>query len=101
MQTSGLSKALSGIHAAKRQIRASSHNVANMLTEGFRPLRSHQSEVQSGGARTTVTRSTEPSEVDLAREIVTSNLAAVQARASARALETELGLIGGLLDIRT
>ena len=100
MRVDGLSIALSGITAAQRQIGASSHNVANMLTEDFRPLRAHQSEVAGGGVRASVTQADEPAPVDLADEIVTSDLASIQARASARVLETGLELLGTLLNVK-
>ncbi len=91
--------ALSGIEAAKRQIGASSHNVANMLTEDFRPLRTQLSERADGGVQASVVRAEEPAPVDLAREIVDMEVASLQAKASARVLETGLGLLGSLLDL--
>ena len=99
MRASGLSSALSGIQAAKRQISASSHNVANLLTERFRPLRASQSDVAEGGVRASVEQSEQVAPVDVAREIVMTDLATVQAKASARVVETELELLGSLLDL--
>lgn len=100
-QSNALSNGLSGIEAAKRRIGASSHNVANMLTEDFRPLRAFGEDVAGGGARTVVEQAGTPAPVDLAREFVESDLAVVAGKASARVMETELELLGSVLDLRT
>ena len=98
MPSNAIGPALSGIHAAFERRAASAHNVANLQTEDFRPLRTRQVEVQSGGVRVEVDRAAEPREVDLAGELVSSSVASVQARASLRVLDTELDLVGSLID---
>lgn len=44
--------ALSGMHAAQTQLRASAHNIANLGTEGFRRERVLASTVGAGGVET-------------------------------------------------
>ena len=96
---SALSAALQGIAAATRRIEAVSHNVANLQTPDFHPVRVEQDARAGGGVETRVERSLDPEPVELERELVKLGLAQLQARASARVIETELDLIGSLLDI--
>jgi flagellar basal body rod protein FlgC len=91
--------ALSGITAAERQQRVAAHNVANFQTEGVRPFTARQVALPAGGAVTEVEQSSTPDRIDLAREIVRSELASTQARASLRVLDTHLDLIGSIIDI--
>ena len=93
------SVALSGIRAAIDRIQASSHNVANLSTEGFRPVKVTQvEEGASGGTRVRVEQAAQPEPVDVVDEIVSANVASIQARASMRVLETDLDLMGSLID---
>ena len=94
-----LSSALSGIASAHTRVAVASHNVANLLTEDFRPLRSHQSSRATGGSVADVVQADQPEPVSVAREFVDAELASVQARSSARLIKVELDLVGGLLDI--
>jgi len=96
---STVANALSGISSATRVRNASSHNVANFLTEDFRPLRSHQIERQGGGSEVLTERADQPQPVDLAAEFVRSDVASVQAKASLRLIDAELKLTGELIDI--
>ncbi len=98
MPTSAIGSSLSGIQSAIARRNVSAHNVANLQTEDFRPLRARQSEVPAGGSRVEVEQSREPREVDLAAEFVDSSVASVQAKASLRVLDTELDLVGSLID---
>lgn len=99
MRADAISTALSGIRSGSKKIDAASHNVANLLTEDFKPLRATQSEVAEGGSRATLEQSATPETVDVAKEVVNATLGGLQMRASAQVLETKLGLIGNLLDI--
>ncbi len=93
------SVALSGVRAAIDRIQASSHNVANLSTEGFRPIKVRQvEEGAAGGARVQVERASQPEPVDIVDELVSAKVASLQARASMRVLETDLDLMGSLLD---
>lgn len=91
--------ALSGIAAAGVRMGVSAHNVANLTTEDFHPLRSYQESVAGGGTRVQVERSPTAETVDLAGEIVNQMTASLQARASMQVLKTDMGLIGSLLDL--
>lgn len=80
---SALAISVSGMHAAMRRIEAASHNVANLLTEGFRPVRTHA-----------IAQS-----VDLAGELVGMQVARFQFDASLRVADTQADLLGTLLDL--
>jgi flagellar hook protein FlgE len=97
---SAISAGLSGIASAEKRIGVASHNVANLLTEEFRPLEAEQHSRAGGGSYATVEQEAEPREVDLAREFVGMDVAALQAKASMRVIETELDVLGSLLDIK-
>jgi flagellar basal body rod protein FlgG len=96
---SALSASLSGISAGSARIHAAAHNVANLLTDDFRPARVTQSAVESGGTRVEVDYAAEPRPVEYAEEAVQMIMGSVQARASMRVLEVDLDLLGGLLDL--
>ena len=49
---------------------------------------------------TQVERAQQPAEVDLAREIVDQEVASLQARASMRALDVQLDVLGSIIDIK-
>jgi flagellar basal body rod protein FlgG len=96
MLVRALGNALSGIASGLRRQQVVSHNVANLLTEDFRPLRARQSEVQAGGSRVEVERAASPEPVDLAQQFVEQSLAGLQTRASLRVMDTALDLLGEL-----
>ena len=98
MKINTQSIALSGMQAAQQRLRSSAHNVANVLTEDFHPERTVQQARTEGGVSVSVERSATPQSVDLAQEIVNQQLASHQFKAAVRVLETDLGLLGDLLD---
>jgi len=91
--------ALSGIQAGFARLGASAHDVANLVTEDFHPLRTRQVSLQGGGTRAFVERSPTPEEVDLAAEWVEQIRASHQILASLRVLETDASMRGVLLDM--
>lgn len=97
MDTLGI--ALSGMQSASTRVAVSAHNVANLLTEGFRPQRVEQTSQASGGSRASVVTASTPEPVSLDREIVDQITAKTQFKASARVLEAGLEMRGSLLDI--
>jgi flagellar basal body rod protein FlgC len=99
MKVDAASVALSGLRASGERLRASAHNVANLLTEDFRPERVVQSAEAEGGVSTTVERAATPAEVDLASELVDQQLAALQGKASLRVLDVHLDMLGSVLDL--
>jgi flagellar basal body rod protein FlgC len=129
MKVDAASVALSGLRASGERLRASAHNVANLLTEDFRPERVVQSAEAEGGVSTTVERAAPsralveraapsralveraapsralveraaaPAEVDLASELVDQQLAALQGKASLRVLDVHLDMLGSVLDL--
>lgn len=90
---------LTGIASATKRIEAASHNIANLQTEDFHPVRVAQSSRVAGGSVAEAEVSPEPKPVSVAHEFIESDLAALQAKASARIVETDLELLGSLLDI--
>jgi flagellar hook protein FlgE len=100
MRIDALSVAVTGITSASRRISVASHNLANIETEGFTPLQSRQSSVAPAGSEVEILRAEHPAPPDIATEIVGMNVAKLQAKASMRVIETELDLLGSLLDIK-
>jgi hypothetical protein len=99
MSVDAITAALSGLRAAGARLRSSAHNVANLLTEDFHPERVVQSAEPQGGVSVRVERFPEPAEVDLAAELVEQQRASLAGRASLRVLDTQLGLLGCVLDL--
>lgn len=95
----GMGIALSGMRSAQTRVGVSAHNVANLLTEGFRPQRAVQTSVASGGSQATVATASSAEPVRLEQEIIDQIVAKTQFKASARVLEVGLDLKGSLLDI--
>ena len=62
-------------------------------------MRVRQSALAEGGSIAEVERAPEPEPVSLAHELIESELAAVQIKASARMAEIDLEVLGSLLDI--
>ena len=96
MKADATSIALSGIRAGETRLAGASHNLANLLTEDFHPVRTEQEEVAEGGTRATQRRATEPEDVSIAEQ----TRASLQVEASVRALDTALGTLGSVLDIK-
>ena len=91
--------AISGIQSAQLRLNASAHNVANLTTPSFRPLRVEQSAVAGGGSTARVTRSPDPSEVDLVREIIDQIRAKTQFMSSVRFAAVAVETRGTLVDL--
>jgi flagellar hook protein FlgE len=94
-----LTIAASGMRSAELRLGASAHNVANLNTPDFRPLRAHQSSRAGGGSQVRVVQEARPQAVDLAREIVEQMLAKLQHGASLRVLVTASETRGSLVDL--
>lgn len=90
--------ARSGMRSAEHWLAASAHNVANLLTEDFHPLRARQVSTAPGSA-TVVERSATPAPVDLLEEYVHQLRAAHQFKASLRVLGVAHELRGSTLDL--
>ena len=56
MSLKTLQNAMSGIEAAERRFNTTSNNVANLRSEGFRPSRATNSEVESGGVKVSISQ---------------------------------------------
>jgi flagellar basal-body rod protein FlgC len=91
--------ALSGLASSQARLFASAHNVANLNTESFRPLRALQSTLRGGGAEASLERSPAAREVSLAHETVERIRAGHQFVGSLRVLETALQMRGSLVDL--
>ena len=91
--------AASGVRAAELRMAASAHNVANLTTPDFRPLRTVQRSSPAGGAVASSFQEPAPRPVELARELVDQMLAAAQLRASLRVFVVDAEVRGSLLDL--
>jgi len=91
--------ALSGMQSAQTRVGVSAHNLSNLLTEDFRPQRSVQRSLPSGGSRAVVVQTEAAEPVSLVREVVGQQLAGVQYTASARVFAAGAEMRGQLLDI--
>ena len=91
--------ALSGMRGAETRIAVSAHNIANLLTEDFRPQRAEQVASRGGGSQTRVRQSTQAAPVSLEREIIGQIQAETQYAASARVFAVDAELRGSLLDL--
>ncbi len=101
MKADATSIALSGIKAGETRLRGASHNLANLLTEDFHPVRTEQENVAEGGTRATQRRASQPEDLSIAEQIVEQTLASLQVEASVRALDTALDTLGSVLDIKS
>jgi flagellar hook protein FlgE len=91
--------AFSGMQSASVRVATSAHNVANLLTEDFRPQRAEQRSVAGGGSTASVRESDSPRPVQLEREILGQIQASTQYTASARVVSVAAEMRGSLLDI--
>ena len=90
---------LSGIQSAQTRVAVSAHNVANLLTDGFRPQRAVQTSVAAGGSQASVATAASSESVSLDQEIVDQIVAKHQYQASARVLGVSAEMRGSLLDL--
>ena len=93
-----LAVGVSGLHSAEVRLAAAAHNVANLTTEGFRPVRTNQAEVVAGGSTARLDQARRPAEVDLIHETVERSRAHLQYTASLRLIAVEADLRGQLAD---
>ena len=91
--------ALSGMQSAQTRVAVSAHNVANLLTDGFRPQRAMQTSAPAGGSQASVTTAPAPEPVSLEQEIVDQIVSKTQYEASARVLGVSAEMRGSLLDL--
>jgi len=110
---STLHTAISGLRASMDLVRASAHNRANSLTDGFKKEVVHLSEGATGGVVVDIEKSSEPgpihyspegtpiegSNVDLADETVNLILAENLFAANIAAIKTANEIEGTLLDL--
>ena len=94
-----LAVGVSGLHSAQVRLAASAHNVANLTTEGFRPVRTIQAEGVAGGSTARIDQVRSPAEVDLIHETVERARASLQYTASLRLIAVEADLWGQLADL--
>ena len=90
---------VSGLHSAEVRLAASAHNLANLTTEGFRPVRTIQEEVVTGGSTARIDQVRGPVKVDLVHETAELARASLQYTASLRLIAVEFDLRGQLVDL--
>ena len=95
---SSLSMATTGLQAAGRQIEVSSHNTANVVTDGFVPLQASFEALEGGGVRVRITRGSggpgapeavgpTASGTDLSEEVANQVIGVAAYRANLRSLQ--------------
>lgn len=94
-----LAVAASGMRSAELRLAASAHNVANLVTEDFRPLRADQRSLPGGGSEVQVRQEPDPRPVDWIREFVEQVHAKHQHSASARVFAVAAETRGQLVDL--
>ena len=94
-----LSVALSGVHAADLRLDASAHNVANLTTDGVRPLQVTQEERPTGGSHARIDQAASPRPVERIHEAVEQLRASYQYKASLRVLAVEDDLRGQIANL--
>jgi hypothetical protein len=103
-----LTNAYSGLQAATRTIEVSSHNTANVVTDGFVPLEASLQSLDGGGVRVRVTRGSggpgaaeavgpTSSRTDLVEEVATTVVGVALYRANLRSLQTAADTEGVLV----
>ncbi len=114
---SAINSALSGLTAFKRKIEVTSHNVANVNTDGFKMSRTDFVEVAGGGVQATVQKDNAPgpqvlkdtsqgpaqvelSNTDLGEEAVNLIIGQRGFEANLKVLQTTDQVLGSVLDIR-
>ena len=111
----GISSSLSGMAAAQNTIETAAHNIANLQTSNFVPIRSgsdgNPQSTQAVSSETSVTHSgieafqqtggLVPSKVDLTTEMTNMVLSKRAFQANAAALKSQDEALGSLLDQTT
>ncbi len=87
------------MQSANVRVATSAHNVANLLTEDFKPQRADQRSLKGGGSAATVRESASPRPVQLEREIIGQMQASTQYTASARVVSVASEMTGSLFDL--
>ena len=94
-----LSIAVSGLQSAKVRVSAAAHNIANLTTESFRPVRVVQHETPSGGSEARLDQTPGPAPVDFVHETLELSRASIQHTAPLRLIAVEAELRGQLTDL--
>ncbi len=101
MATSSISNALAGLNAAATQLEASGRRVSRMLPQALGQADASGVAGGAGAPRSGAGAPEDPEPpVDLAREFTDQAMALVQGKASIRVMETELELLGTLIDLK-
>lgn len=98
MRLDALGAALSGIRSALTRQATSAHNIANVNTDDYRPLRTIEEESPAGGSSARVVRDATPG-VDLAGEAVEQIRSQYGLAANARVVKTQQSMLGAILDL--
>ena len=94
-----IGNALSGMQSASVRLATSAHNIANLLTEDFKPQRANQRSLAGGGSEAFVSEAGSSRPVQLERELVGQIEASAQYTASARVVSVASELRGSLFDL--
>ena len=94
-----LSVAVSGIQSGQRRLEASAHNLANLNTPSFRPLRTLQSDQAAGGSLAISRQVDDPQPVEISHEVLEQVRAQMQVNSMLAVIHVEDISRGNLIDI--
>ena len=94
-----LSIAASGLDSADLRLSAAAHNVANLGTEPFDPVRVVQQAALAGGSTARIEKAVNPAPVDLVYQTLEQSRATIQYTASLRLIAVEDNLRGQLANL--
>jgi flagellar basal-body rod protein FlgC len=90
--------AMTGLRDASLRLGIAAHNVANVASDGFRPLQVTSVEIPTGGVRSVITQSI-VQEANLAMELVAAIVAEAAFAANARVFQQTQRLERSALDV--
>jgi len=90
---------LTGIYAYTTLLNNTANNVANMNTDGYKPLETIMQESSSGGVNAVTTMSANADNVDLSTEAVDMITAATGFKASISVLKTDQEMQKSIIDL--
>lgn len=93
------SSALSGLAAFGKALNVTANNIANMNTEGFKPINAMMNEDINGGVKVTLSQSPDPG-VDVAKEMVDMMIEKVGVKVNVKSLQAEDDILKSLIDIK-
>lgn len=90
--------ALSGLRASEKRIQVAADNIANVSTPNYKTAAVQQTSLAQGGVTSDVVKTEAP--VDIAEQLVNSNVASYDFKANLKVLQAQRDLSKHLFDIQ-